>query len=168
MATEKTLKERTISLSQAWEKQAQRWAMWARKPAHDSYWQFHRDQFFALLPEPGMLVPSLTEGSIKRSRKFAVVRPTFRTATAHKVLRVKTAPAPNDQLQLGFRRVIARYRLAEPDLTYPGLVCASVPARSTVPDRNGNFRLAIDSNERRGALRRDTRAQRQPGEGRDG
>jgi hypothetical protein len=63
-------------------------------------------------------VPSLTEGSIKRSRKFAVVRPTFRTATAHKVLRVKTAPAPNDQLQLGFRRVIARYRLAEPDLTY--------------------------------------------------
>jgi hypothetical protein len=142
--------------------------MWARKPAHDSYWQFHRDQFFALLPEPGMLVPSLTEGSIKRSRKFAVVRPTFRTATAHKVLHVKTAPAPNDQLQLGFRRVIARYRLAEPDLTYPGRVCASVPARSTVPDRNGNFRLAIDSNERRGALRRDTRAQRQPGEGRDG
>ena len=63
-------------------------------------------------------MPSLTEGSIKRSRKFAVVRPTFRTATAHKVLRVKTAPAPNDQLQLGFRRVIARYRLAEPDLTY--------------------------------------------------
>ena len=43
---------------------------------------------------------------------------------------------------------------------YPGLVCASVPARSTAPDRNGNFRLAIDSNERRGTLRRDTRAQR--------
>jgi len=36
-------------------------------------------------------VPSLTEGSSKRSRKFAVVRPTFGTATAHNVLRVNIA-----------------------------------------------------------------------------
>jgi hypothetical protein len=52
MNTEKTLKEPPFSLSEAWEKEAKRWAKWARKPSHDSYWQFHRDQSSAFCPDP--------------------------------------------------------------------------------------------------------------------
>jgi SAM-dependent methyltransferase len=40
------------SLAKAWDAEADNWAAWARKPGHDSYWQFHRDAFRRLLPEP--------------------------------------------------------------------------------------------------------------------
>jgi ubiquinone/menaquinone biosynthesis C-methylase UbiE len=46
-------RQKQISLSQAWEQEAERWAQWARKPGHDSYWQFHRDQFLPLVPVCG-------------------------------------------------------------------------------------------------------------------
>src|SRR3954468_19061006 len=36
----------------AWEANAEEWVAWARKPGHDSYWQFHRDVFRNLLPPP--------------------------------------------------------------------------------------------------------------------
>jgi ubiquinone/menaquinone biosynthesis C-methylase UbiE len=45
----------SLSLSEAWKQESQRWAEWARKPGHDSYWRFHRDQFLELLPSPGVL-----------------------------------------------------------------------------------------------------------------
>jgi SAM-dependent methyltransferase len=40
-----------VSLRDAWEAEAQSWVAWARRPGHDSYWQFHRDAFLAALPE---------------------------------------------------------------------------------------------------------------------
>ena len=81
MDTEKTLKEPPLSLSQAWEKQARRWATWARKPGHDSYWQFHRDQFFALLPEPGMLTVDEAAG---KGASLAISSE-WSSTTSHKV-----------------------------------------------------------------------------------
>lgn len=45
--------EPKTSLSDAWEQEAQSWVQWARKPGHDSYWKFHRDQFLELLPPAG-------------------------------------------------------------------------------------------------------------------
>ena len=39
-------------LGEAWEENAAAWIAWARKPDHDSYWQFHRDLFLPLLPPP--------------------------------------------------------------------------------------------------------------------
>jgi SAM-dependent methyltransferase len=41
-----------MSLRDAWESEAENWVAWARKPGHDSYWQFHRDVFKGLLPPP--------------------------------------------------------------------------------------------------------------------
>jgi SAM-dependent methyltransferase len=41
-----------MSLRGAWEAEALRWIEWARRPGHDSYWQFHRDVFLAMLPDP--------------------------------------------------------------------------------------------------------------------
>lgn len=42
-----------MKLSEQWEVHSQQWIPWARQPGHDSYWQFHRDQFLKLLPPPG-------------------------------------------------------------------------------------------------------------------
>jgi SAM-dependent methyltransferase len=39
-----------MSLRDAWDAQAERWAVWARTPGHDSYWRFHRERFLELLP----------------------------------------------------------------------------------------------------------------------
>jgi SAM-dependent methyltransferase len=39
-----------MSLRDAWDAQAEQWAIWARAPGHDSYWRFHRDRFLELLP----------------------------------------------------------------------------------------------------------------------
>ena len=39
-----------MTLRDAWDAQAGRWAAWARTPGHDSYWRFHRERFFELLP----------------------------------------------------------------------------------------------------------------------
>lgn len=42
-----------MNLREHREAQAKRWIAWARKPGHDSFWRFHRDQFLRLLPPPG-------------------------------------------------------------------------------------------------------------------
>jgi SAM-dependent methyltransferase len=68
MNYKKTLNGPPLSLSEAWENEAQRWATWARKPGHDKYWQFHRDQFFTLLPEPGALTLDVGCGEGRLSR----------------------------------------------------------------------------------------------------
>jgi SAM-dependent methyltransferase len=39
-----------MTLRDAWDAQAERWAVWARAPGHDSYWRFHRERFLDLLP----------------------------------------------------------------------------------------------------------------------
>jgi SAM-dependent methyltransferase len=39
-----------VTLRDAWDAQAERWSVWARTPGHDSYWRFHRERFFELLP----------------------------------------------------------------------------------------------------------------------
>ncbi|CAN5756157.1 hypothetical protein BH23CHL7_BH23CHL7_09820 [soil metagenome] len=45
-----------MSLKDAWDAEAGNWVAWARRPGHDSYWQFHRDRFLELLPEPPLTV----------------------------------------------------------------------------------------------------------------
>ena len=42
-----------MTLRDLWNDNADPWISWARAPGHDSYWRFHRDAFFALLPPPG-------------------------------------------------------------------------------------------------------------------
>jgi ubiquinone/menaquinone biosynthesis C-methylase UbiE len=41
-----------MRLADGWEAQSQQWIEWARRPGHDSYWRYHRDQFLQLLPSP--------------------------------------------------------------------------------------------------------------------
>ena len=53
-----------MSLRDAWDAQAEQWAVWARAPGHDSYWRFHRDRFLELLPD-AIGGPILDLGAVK-------------------------------------------------------------------------------------------------------
>src|SRR5690242_15898143 len=54
-----------------WDAHAESWIAWARKPGHDSYWQFHRDVFRELLPSPSghALDVGCGEGRLPRDLK---------------------------------------------------------------------------------------------------
>jgi SAM-dependent methyltransferase len=60
-----------MDLKDAWEANARDFAAWARRPGHDSYWRFHRDQFFELLPPPGRLTVDIGCGEGRLSRDLA-------------------------------------------------------------------------------------------------
>jgi ubiquinone/menaquinone biosynthesis C-methylase UbiE len=74
-----------MSLRDSWETEAERWIRWARKPGHDSYWRFHRDQFFRLLPAPGRRTVDVGcgEGRLTRDLK----------ALGHRVIGFDASPS---------------------------------------------------------------------------
>jgi SAM-dependent methyltransferase len=71
-------------LSRAWEAVAGEWSAWARKPGHDSYWRYHKQPFFELLPPPGRLTIDIGcgEGRVARDLK----------AIGHNVIAVDASP----------------------------------------------------------------------------
>jgi ubiquinone/menaquinone biosynthesis C-methylase UbiE len=73
-----------MTLSGRWEAEARNWIAWARRPGHDSYWRFHRDRFFELLPPAGSLVLDVGcgEGRFPRDLK----------ARGYEVVGVDTSP----------------------------------------------------------------------------
>jgi SAM-dependent methyltransferase len=60
-----------MTLRDVWEAEARNWVAWARAPGHDSYWQFHRDRFLALLPPApaSVLDVGCGEGRLPRDLK---------------------------------------------------------------------------------------------------
>jgi len=55
-------------LAASWEEHAAEFIAWARRPGHDSYWRFHRDQFLELVPPPGRRTLDLGCGEGRFSR----------------------------------------------------------------------------------------------------
>jgi SAM-dependent methyltransferase len=76
--------EPTPTLREAWEAHADEWTEWARRPGHDSYWQFHRDAFLALVPAPGRLTLDVGCGEGRVARDLA--------ALGHRVLALDPTP----------------------------------------------------------------------------
>ena len=97
-----------MSLSDAWERQATDWIRWARAPGHDSYWRFHRDQFFELVPPPGRLTLDLGCGEGRVCRDL--------TARGHRVIGIDASPT-----------LIGAARAAHPEGDYRCLDAAKLP-----------------------------------------
>jgi SAM-dependent methyltransferase len=73
-----------VNVSKHWEAEAERFAAWARKPGHDSYWTESGPPFFDLLPAPGRHTLDLGcgEGRVVRDLK----------ARGHNVTGIDAAP----------------------------------------------------------------------------
>src|SRR5204862_4272284 len=78
----------SADLAAAWHEHAPEFITWARRPGHDSYWRFHRDVFFELLPPPGRRTLDLGCGEGRLARDLA--------ALGHTVVGVDAAPAMVD------------------------------------------------------------------------
>ena len=73
-----------MSLKDDWEANAYAFAAWARRPGHDSYPRFHRDQFLPLLPAPGRRTCDVGCGEGRLARDLA--------ARGHRVVGIDASP----------------------------------------------------------------------------
>ena len=73
-----------VDLRATWQENAQSFIAWARTPGHDSYWQYHREQFLELLPPSGRSTLDLGCGEGRLSRDLK--------ALGHRVMGVDASP----------------------------------------------------------------------------
>lgn len=121
------------SLHSAWEEHAEAFIAWARKPGHDSYWQYHRDQFLELLPPPGRRTLDLGCGEGRLARDL--------TALGHSLVGVDASPT-----------MIAAARDADADLELHVADAASLPLAAGSFDLVVAFMSLQDVEDYRGAI----------------
>jgi SAM-dependent methyltransferase len=105
-------------LRAAWEENAEAFIAWARKPDHDSYWQYHRDQFLELLPKAGRATLDVGCGEGRLCRDLR--------ALGHHVVGVDSSPT-----------MVAAARDADPEIDVQLADAAALP----FPD--GSFDLVV-------------------------
>jgi SAM-dependent methyltransferase len=120
-------------LSEAWEEAAADWVQWARKPAHDSYWRFHKAPFFELLPPPGRLTVDVGcgEGRVARDLK----------ALGHNVIAVDVSPT-----------MVQAAREADPEMQVILADAARMPLDAGVADLVVSFMSLHDADDMAGAV----------------
>jgi SAM-dependent methyltransferase len=96
------------SLRDAWERHAQAWAAWARRPGFDAYWRFGREAFFAVVPPPGRLTLDVGCGEGRVARDLA--------ARGHRVRGVD-----------GSETLVALARAASPEIDFAVADAAALP-----------------------------------------
>ena len=73
-----------MNLADGWEAEFRQWIQWARSP-HDSYWQYHRDQFLRLLPPPGRRTVDIGCGEGRFTRHLKEL--------GHKIVGIDASPS---------------------------------------------------------------------------
>ena len=124
--------------SRHWEQHAEEWARWAREPGHDTYWRFHRDAFFELVPPPGRLTVDVGCGEGRVSRDLR--------ALAHNVLAVDQSPS-----------MVAAAREADPELDVVQADAAELPLEDGAADLVVAFMSLMNAEDPDAVLRETAR-----------
>lgn len=122
----------------AWEQNAAEVIAWFRAEDHDSYWRYHRDQFFDLLPPPGRLTLDIGCGEGRLSRDLK--------ARGHTVVGLDASPT-----------MVAAAREADPEIDVVLGDAAGLP----FPDGHADLAIAFmslqDVDDAAGAIREAAR-----------
>ena len=127
-----------MSLSEHWERHAADWTRWAREPDHDSYWRFHRERFFELLPPPGRLTLDVGcgEGRLARDLKEC----------GHHVRAFDASPS-----------LVEAARTADPSLDVRQADAAALPVEDGASDLVVSFMVLMDLDDLAGVVRESAR-----------
>jgi SAM-dependent methyltransferase len=123
-----------MTLSEAWEKHAQDWITWVRKPGHDSYDRYHRDQFLPIVPPPGRRTLDLGCGEGRLTRHLA--------SLGHRVVGVDASPT-----------LIAAAREAAPEMELHVADASALAFDGASFDRVVSFMCLHDVDDLAGAVR---------------
>jgi SAM-dependent methyltransferase len=134
-----------VTLRDAWDDAAPEWIPWARAPGHDSYWRFHRDALFDLVPPPGELTLDIGCGEGRVARDLS--------ARGHRVLALDGSP------------VMASAAAAHPQAHGEVLVAdaARLPLHDGCADLAVAFMSLQDVDDYRAAIRETARVLRSGG-----
>ncbi len=127
-----------MTLGEAWEREALNWAAWARAPGHDTYWRFHRERFFELLPTPGRLTLDVGCGEGRVARDLRTL--------GHRVVAVDFSPT-----------LVRLAREADPAGDYRVADAAALPLAEEAVDLVVAFMSLMDTDDMHGAVREAAR-----------
>jgi ubiquinone/menaquinone biosynthesis C-methylase UbiE len=123
-----------MTLSEAWEARARDWITWVRKPGHDSYDRYHRDQFVPLVPPPGRRTLDVGCGEGRLTRHLA--------SLGHRVVGVDASPT-----------LIAAARESAPDMELHIGDASALPFDAASFDQVVSFMCLHDVDDLGGAVR---------------
>jgi SAM-dependent methyltransferase len=126
------------SLQDLWDAHAMEFVAWARKPGHDSYWRFHRDQFLPFLPPPGKRTLDIGCGEGRVSRDLA--------ALGHTLECVDGSPT-----------MVKIFRESSPDIPVHHADAAALPFPDAYADLAIMFMSIQDIDDYEGAIREAAR-----------
>jgi SAM-dependent methyltransferase len=128
----------SVPLSAGWEAEARQWIQWARTPGHDSYWRFHRDQFFRLLPSPGRQTLDIGCGEGRLARDLKEL--------GHRVVGIDSSPS-----------LVAAAREVDPSMDVRLADAAALPLEDACADLAVAFMSLQDIDEMPAAVREAAR-----------
>ena len=123
-----------VDLAAAWDENAEAFTAWARKPGHDSYWRFHRDQFLEIVPPPGRLTLDVGCGEGRLSRDL--------TALGHTVVGIDRSTT-----------MVENARAADPFIEVIESDAVSLPLEDRCTDLAIAFMSLQDVDDFEGAIR---------------
>ena len=137
-------------LSERWDLLAADWISWARAPGHDSYWRFHRDAFFKLVPSPGQLTVDIGcgEGRVTRDLRDAGHRVFGLDLSPAMCLATLTHEEPSLVVTADARRLPLPARIADCAIAFMALqdiddMAVAVREAARVLVLGGSFVMAI-------------------------
>lgn len=123
-----------MSLREAWEAHARDWIAWVRKPGHDSYDRYHRDQFLPLVPPAGRRTLDVGCGEGRLTRHLA--------SLGHRIVGIDVSPT-----------LVAAARELAPDMELHVADAAALPFDDASFDQVVSFMCLHDVDDLGGAVR---------------